>query len=132
MLQRSVQYTVRKGAGVLGERGVGLTETLISAAIAAITITALLAALSTGSMAVQRSDERVTAEHLARSQMEDIKSQEYSSSGAYDPITAPDGYSISITASAIGDRDINEIQKVTVTVSYSGDSMILEMYKANR
>jgi Tfp pilus assembly protein PilV len=114
------------------ERGSGLAESLISVAIAAIAITALVASLSTGSMAIQKSDERITAENLARSQMEDIKGQTYSSSGAYSTITAPDGYTISIATSAIDSRDIGDIQKVTVTVTYGTDSFILETYKANR
>lgn len=121
-----------KGSIISHEQGAGLAETLISVAIASIAITALVAALSTGSMAIQRSDERITAENLARTQMEDIKGQTYSSSGVYSIITAPDGYSISTTTSAIDSRDISEIQKVTVTVTYGTDSFILETYKADR
>ena len=114
------------------EAGTSLVESLIAVAIAAIAITAFLAALSTGSMAVQRSDERVTAENLARSQVEDIKGQDYSSSGAYDSIDAPDGYSIAISASAIDGRNMSEIQNVTVTVSYDDGAVTIETYKANR
>jgi len=64
-----VQRMWKRGIGLSSERGVGLVETLIAVAIAAIAITALLAALSTGSMAVQKSDEHTTAENLARAQM---------------------------------------------------------------
>ena len=120
------------GISLGSERGTGLVESLIAVAIATIAITALVAALSTGSMAVQRNGDRVTAENLARMQMEEIKGQAYSSSGDYSTITAPDGYTISIAVSAIDGRDTGEMQEVTVTIGYDGDSVLLEAYKSNR
>lgn len=132
MGRRLMRHIWKTRACFSNEAGVGLVESLIAVAIAAIAITAFMAAISTGSMAVQRSDERVTAENLARSQMEYIKGQDYSSSGSYDTITTPDGYSIAISASTIDSRDISEIQKVTVTVSYNDDAVTVETYKVNR
>lgn len=132
MLQRSVPYTVRKRAGVLSERGVGLVETLISAAIAAIAITALLAALSTGSMAVQRSDEGTTSENLARAQMEYTKGLAYLTAPAsYATVSTPAGYSISTNAASLSGRDA-DIQKITVTVTYNGDTFVMEGFKSDR
>jgi hypothetical protein len=115
------------------ERGAGLTESLISVAIAAIAITAILSALSTGSMAVQRSDKNVTAENIARSQMELIQGEPFYPFGTYgilDPI--PDGYSVAVEVSTVEDRPMMEIQKVTVTVNYDEKDLILESVKVNR
>ncbi len=58
-----------------GEEGVGLVETLIAVGILGLALTVLLAAVSTGSLAVSRTEERVAAENLARSQLEYTKSQ---------------------------------------------------------
>ena len=127
-----VQRMWKRGIGLSSERGVGLVETLIAVAIAAIAITALLAALSTGSMAVQKSDEHTTAENLARAQMEYTKGLAYLTAPAsYTIIDAPSGYSISADAASISGRDA-DIQKITVTVSYNGNSFTLEGFKADR
>jgi len=127
-----VQRIWKIGVGLSSERGATLVETLIAVAIAGIAITALLAGLSTGSMAVQKSDERTTAENLARAQMEYTKGLAYLAAPAsYTTISAPDGYSISAQAASISGRDA-DIQKITVTVSYNGNSFTLEGFKADR
>ena len=108
-----------KGPGLSGgERGVGLVESLIALAIVGVAITALLGALSTGSMAVGKTDRRVTAESLARAQMEYTKSLPYLVAPAsYEAIAPlPEGYSISAVASPVSGRD-SDLQRVTVTVS---------------
>lgn len=117
-----------------GERGVGLVESLIAAAIVGIALTALVAALSTGSIAVQRTDKRVTAENLAGAQLEYTKGQAYRIAPAsYDTITPlPASYAISAQASSISGRD-TDMQKITVTVSYNGDTvLVMEDFKMNR
>jgi len=116
------------------ERGVSLVESLIAVTIVGIALTALVATLSTGSIAVQRSDKRVTAENLARAQLEYTKGQAYRIAPAlYDSIAPlPAGYSISAEASSISGRDA-DIQKITVTVSYNGDSvLVMEDFKMDR
>ena len=129
---KTVQHMRMRGIGLSRERGAGLVETLIAVAIAAIAITALLAALSTGSIAVQRSDKRVTAENLARAQMEYTKAQTYlAAPTAYTTIAAPNGYSILAKATSISGRDA-DIQKITVTVSYNDNTLALEGFKVNR
>ncbi len=100
----------------------------------AIAVTAFLAAFSTGSLAVRRADKGVTAENLARSQLEYTKSQAYIVSPAsYDTITpVPAGYSISSVATSIAGRDAN-IQKITVTATRDGKVLlVLEDFKLNR
>ena len=59
-------------------KGVGLIEVLIALAILGIVAVAFLGGLSTSLKAVFISDERSTAQSLAQSQMEYVKSQAYS------------------------------------------------------
>jgi len=127
-----VQRKAEREIGLSSDRGVGLVETLIAVAIVAIAITAFLAALSTGSMAVQRSDGRITAENLARAQMEYTKGLAYLTAPAsYATIAAPSGYSISANATSISGRD-TDIQKITVTVTYDGNTFTMEGFKTDR
>jgi type II secretory pathway pseudopilin PulG len=119
----------RGGKNFSNERGATLVESLIAVAIAGMAITALLAALSTGSIAVQRGDTQVTSQTLARAQIEYIKGQAYSSS--YAEVIKPSGYSIDIAVSNVGNRDSN-IQKIAVTVSFDGGDFTIEDFKMNR
>ncbi len=75
--QTTRQRSLSLRAALRGEEGIGLVEALIAVAILGLALTALLSAVSTGSMAVSRTEERVTAENLARSQLEYTKSQAY-------------------------------------------------------
>ena len=117
-----------------GEKGASLVESLIAIAILAIALTAFLAAFSTGSLSIRKADKRVTAETLARSQMEYTKSQVYLvAPSSYDALaTLPTGYSITSVATAVGGRDGN-IQRITVTVKRDGNILrVLEDFKLNR
>lgn len=129
-----IQRLWGKTSALPGEKGAGLVESLIAVAIMAIAVTAFLAAFSTGSLAVRRADKGVTAENLARSQLEYTKSQAYVAAPAsYDTITpVPAGYSISSDATSIAGRDAN-IQKITVTATRDGKVLlVLEDFKLNR
>ena len=121
--------------GILcGEAGLSLVESLVATAIVSLTVVAILSGFSTGSMALLKTDQRVTAEYLARSQMEDIKNQIYLPAPAsYIMISPlPAGYSISAQAALISGRD-TEIQKVTVTVQNNGNDLLtLQGFKLNQ
>ena len=106
---------------------------------------AFLTGLSTASKATFLADERATAESLARSQMEDVKNQDYDAS--YAEISVPDGYDIDITAEnfdADGDGTIevpgedDGIQKITVKIYHHDDAHVnppvitLDGYKVDR
>jgi len=116
------------------ERGAGLVESLVAVAIVGMALTSLVATLSAGSFAVHRTDKRVTAENLARAQLEYSKGQTYRVAPAsYDTMAPlPAGYSVSAEASSIGGRDA-DLQKITVTVSYNGDTLlVMEGFKMKR
>ena len=144
------------------ERGVGLIEVLVALAILGIVAAAFLSGLATASKAIFIADERTTAESLARSQMEHIKNQIYStinvdwdytvSDSGRSSADPPDwwdtgspgnppflasnyaGYSVE----AIADEDDANvgIQKITVTVIHNTNNdkevITLEDYKVDR
>ena len=122
-------------AGALrGETGIGLVEALIAVGMLGLALTALLSAVSTGSMAVSRTEERVTAENLARSQLEYTKSQLYQPLPAsYVTVTpSPDDYAVAVTADVAPGGD-SSIEKITVTVTRNGKEMLVaEDYKVDR
>ncbi len=116
-----------------GQDGVGLVETLVAVAILGVTLVTLLAAISTGSIGVAITEERVTAENLARSQLEYTKSQAYLTAPAsYATVTPTVGYTVSVEETSIPEGD-SSVQKITVTVARDGDTlMTVEDFKVDR
>jgi len=109
-------------------------EALIAVGILGLALTALLSALSTGSMAVSRTEERVAAENLTRSQLEYTKSQLYQPLPAsYETVTPyPDDYAVAVTADVVPGGD-SSIEKITVTVTRNGEELLVtEDYKVDR
>ena len=127
------------------ESGVTLLETLVALAILGFVAVAFLGGLTTATRATIIADEQATAESLARSEIEHVKSQGYiedPAPGAYTSVTPLDtSYIIYPTATPI-DPDTGEdlpsgedngIQKITVTVERNGDPIItVESYKVDR
>ena len=135
------------------EKGFSLIEVMIAIALLGIIGTVFLGALATASKAMFVSDERATAESLARSQMEYVKSQEYDADWNYTvstssrsssdqpswwdasnpPLLSSDYTGYSAEVSADEDDDNPGIQKITVTVKHDGTTIItLEDYKVDR
>ncbi len=116
-----------------GEEGVGLVETLVAVAILGTTLVVLIAAISTGSIGVATTEERVTAENLARSQLEYTKSQTYVTAPAsYATVTPPAGYAVSAEAASIPGAD-SSIQQITVTVTRGSETLLtVEDFKVDR
>lgn len=111
---------------VQDERGVSLVETLVAVAILGLAVVAALTALSTGSLAMATADQGVTAQSLARWQLEEIKAAPYSAT--YSAIAQPD-YNISLGVNLIAAN----IQKITVTISRANKVLlVVEGYKVNR
>jgi len=121
-----------------GQRGISFIETLVALAILAAIAVAFLNGLSTTSKAVMISQESVTAESLAKSQIEYIKVQEYIPVAEYDPVT--NCYEeINIPNELVGkgyDIEINppepiisppeggfELQSITVVIKRNGEGM---------
>jgi type II secretory pathway pseudopilin PulG len=124
------------------ERGESLVEILISVAIIAIVITAFLAALSTGAFSVALVRKQVTAENLARAQLEYIKDYAYSVTPYPTVEHSEEDYLITIGVSYWNSSagtftsdplDDSGMQWITVTVSQNGEPVFtIEDYKVNR
>ena len=131
-----------RSAAFADEGGAGLVEVLAAVAIMAIVLTIFLSALSTGSFGVSAVRERVTAENLARSQLEYTKNYTYSVT-PYPTIVPPAGYAITIgisywfsptntfTSNPSADSGM---QWITVTVYHSEltPTFTMEEYKVDR
>jgi len=131
------------------ERGAGLVEVLVSVGIIAIILTIFLSALSTGGFATRVVWERVTAENLARAQLECIKDHPYIigaipiSYTTTCTVTAPSAsydigvdisywYSLTNEFTSVSGND-SDMQWITVTVFYDGKSTFtIEEYKVRR
>jgi len=113
----------------------GLVEVLVAVAIVGMTVVALLAAISTGSIGVTTTDSEVTAANLARSQLEYTRSQPYVEVPTeYATVTPPAGYTVSVQAASILEpaTDAN-IQRITVTVARDGETLAtVEDFKVKR
>jgi prepilin-type N-terminal cleavage/methylation domain-containing protein len=135
-----------RSVAVVNERGVSLVEVLVAVAIVAIALSAFLAALSTGTLSVGVVNERVTAENLARAQLECIKGHPYVTgaiSTSYTtlcPVTAPSAYDIEVdisywyspTFTSDPEKD-SGVQWITVTILCNGErTSVMEEYKVNR
>lgn len=120
------------------EAGVSLVETVVVLAVLGTIAVTFLTGLIISSEAAFTTDEQATAESLARSQMEWAQSADYTPDATEYPLAPiPDGkdytdYSANITASPLHASE-DGIQKITVTVSRSGEQIItLESYKVLR
>ena len=130
---RTTQQLLNKLKVFRDEEGLTLVESLIAVAIVGIALVAFAVALSTGSIAVWESDQEVTVQSLARTQMEYIKGYPYDSGATtYPTINTTDNYSISVAVSSTPDAD-SDIQKVTANISRDGQVLLtIEDYKVNR
>ncbi len=137
------------------ERGMNLVETLVTLAIVSIVLTGFLVALSVGSSGVSVVRERVTAENLARAQLEAIKNYTYTvgaivdnpdpEENDYPIIEHREDYPISIdisywdpgTRTFVSDPVVDDgecgMQFITITVSYHGEPIFRALdYKLSR
>jgi prepilin-type N-terminal cleavage/methylation domain-containing protein len=119
------------GEGARSTWGMTLIEVLIALAILATTAVVFLAAVFANYKAASLTQERTTAESLARSQLEAIKNAEYATDNNYDDyaIVHPPDYPIEIMVVPLA----GDLQKVTVEISH-GDKQVfaVEDYKVYR
>ena len=130
---RTIKQWLGKLEVLQDEKGLTIVESLIAVAIVGVTLVAFAVALSTGSLAVWESDQEVTVQSLARTQMEYIKGYLYDPDATtYPTVNTTDNYSISVAVSSTPDAD-SDIQKVTANISRDGQVLLtIEDYKVNR
>ena len=120
------------------ESGISLVEALVALAIMGVISVSFLSGMTASSESTFVADEQTTAESLARSQMEKVKTAEYIyGATGYPPEPMPDSpdyinYSAEITAEPLNNPD-DGIQKITVAIKRF-DNLIfkLESYKGHR
>ena len=105
----------------------------MSVAIMAIVLSGFLAGLSTGAFSVAVVRERVTAENIARLQLEHVKETGFiTDADHYTPTEISDshpGYTAAISATTID----TGLQLITVTVSHNGETLFtIANYKVNQ
>ena len=125
---------LRRGFTLLrGQKGVSLIEALVAVGLLAAIGGGVAYALFSGFHGSGTVNEYATAERLARTQLEDIRAASYDDTLPlqYSEIDVPTDYSISIDVEEIdGDPQGGVLQKITVTVSYDGQTMIkLDAFK---
>jgi prepilin-type N-terminal cleavage/methylation domain-containing protein len=104
------------------EKGSTLIEVVIAIAVLGIIAAAFLPALSGASKAIITADERTTAESLARSQIEYVRSLSYSAN--YTAASIPPqyaGYSATISVASVSDNGTvrTGIQKIVVIIYHN-------------
>lgn len=106
-----------------GQRGISLAEVLVAVAILGFIGVAFLTALSTTSKTTGLYEQRVTAQSLAQSQIEEIKAMDYDPSGNYSVVvTLPSSYAMSISTVE------TEVDKQEVTaVVHLGEHHLFEL-----
>lgn len=118
---------------IKGQRGISLIETVIALSILGFIGVAFLSAYYSGFLGTGKVDEFVTAESLARSQMEDIKSLAYQDSYEV-TVTCPTEFAVAIDVEDVtpdtNPSPPNTLQMVTVTILRQGRVLLeLESYK---
>ena len=120
-----------------GESGAALVEELVTIAIIGMGIVILVVMISTGTLSVNKIDDLVRAQSLARSQLELIKDAPYETnppSSPYPTVGGIPGYSVAVdieywnastSSFQSGWRD-DGLQKLTVTVS-SGTTQLSQV-----
>lgn len=120
-------------AATKAQHGGSLLENVLGVGLLGVIGVVFLAAIGTSLSSAGIVDEIYTADNLARTQMEDIKSQPYSDTNSYGVTVTPTGdYAVSITV--VDESPAlypDTLQRVMVTISRSGQRVLrLESYKA--
>ncbi len=128
-----IREWLKSGTRYRSERGISMIEAAVAVFLLAGAVLALSMGLSSGVLAEQKDDQIVTAQGLARTQMEYVKEYPYNSAATtYPTITAPDGFGITVSVVSVPYTNTN-IQKVTANITWDGSHIFtLQDYKVNR
>lgn len=133
--------------GLADQAGFSLVEELVSLAIIAGGIVLLLGMSATGAAGVTTVSDHVTAESLARSQLEILKEAPYQSdpsSNPYPIISAPAPYSMSTSIEFWDWNPVSQtgsfttalvqegMQRLTVSVQRDGEILTMQLIKVDR
>jgi prepilin-type N-terminal cleavage/methylation domain-containing protein len=131
---KKIYYNLKKVTRFSGQKGYTLIELLITIVVIATSFSAFAVGLSAGALAVNEGDKEVTAQSLARSQMEYIKYIAYDQNAStYPTIDTPDSYSITVGVTEVAPPGNNRIQKVTADIYKDGVLLLtVEDYKVDR
>lgn len=126
------------------QKGVALVEELVTIAIIGIGVVILVAMITTGVLGARQIDDKVSAEVLARSQLELIKDAAYQAdpiSSPYPAVAALPGYAVTLDIDYwhAGNANFQSglrndgLQRITVSVSSGGSTLFqLSDYKVDR
>ena len=133
-MKNSFYLKLKQNTASGGQKGYTLVELLITIVVIATSFTAFAVALSTGALAVNEGDKEVTAQSLARSQMEYIKYITYDQNAStYPTIATTDNYSITVGVTDIDADGNKRIQKISVNIYKDGIELFhVEDYKVDR
>lgn len=114
-----------------------MLEILIALAVMGVTAVIFLAGLATASRASAKADERTTAESLARSQTEYVKTLPYQTDAnqyAVDPgLVIPESWTVLPAAVTALHNPDDGIQQMTITVQRNGATVLtINTYKVDR
>jgi len=114
-------------------KGMALIEVIVAVGIFAIVIGGFMQALNTSIVGTNRDIKLNTALHLAQSQIEHIKSLPYDNEEPYEIVPdVPQGYDIDVAVEPTYEDGEQGLQLITVTVTYQGQSTVVNGYKTNR
>ncbi len=144
VIHRRVQTRRKLNQLISGDAGQTLVEELVTVAVVGLGLSILVAMIATAAIGVREVNDKVTAETLARSQLELINAAPYEANPVSNPYPNPalvPGYSTSVSirywnasSSSFTSTLRNDgLQEVTVTVSESGNPILtLTGYKNDR
>jgi Tfp pilus assembly protein PilV len=115
------------------ERGISLVEAAVAVFLLGGGVLTMVMSMSGGALAVNTDDQEVTAQALARTQLEYVKEYPFVVNAlTYPAVDVPAGYTVNVSVAAVPDTNEN-IQKITATIIRDGSTVLaLQDYKVNR